>query len=151
MPRIAIFAILFLFAGVAQARDGEGMITMASPHSVDQTVQQLTTALHKKGMTLFKIVDHAAGAKGVGLKMPATTLVIFGNPKAGTPVMQCAPSAAIDFPQKMLIREDAKGKVWVSYNSTSYLRKRHHIKGCTAQLDKIKHALAAFAKAAVAP
>jgi uncharacterized protein (DUF302 family) len=151
MRRVAIVVALFLVTGVAQARDGEGMITLASPHSVARTVQQLEQALHAKGMTLFKVVDHAAGARRVGLKMPETTLVIFGNPKAGTPVMLCAPSAAIDFPQKMLIRQDARGKVWVSYNSTAYLRKRHHIAGCTAPLNRIKHALAAFAKAAVAP
>jgi uncharacterized protein (DUF302 family) len=151
MRRIAILAAMLLVTGVAQAHEGEGMVTLVSPHSVAKTVQQLKAALHKKGMTLFKVVDHAAGARRVGLKMPETTLVIFGNPKVGTPVMLCAPSAAIDFPQKMLIRQDAKGKVLVSYNSTDYLRKRHDIKNCTAQLDKIKHALAAFAKAAVAP
>jgi uncharacterized protein (DUF302 family) len=80
-----------------------------------------------KGIALFALVDHSGEAAQVGMKMRPTKLLIFGNPKAGTPLMQASPSVAIDLPLKILIWEDAAGKVWVSYNSAVYLRERHHL------------------------
>ncbi|MGA7220576.1 MAG: DUF302 domain-containing protein [Candidatus Sulfotelmatobacter sp.] len=106
-------------------RDATGIVRVPSNHSVDQTVEKLKGILQAKGVTLFALVDHSGEAEKVGMKMPSTKLLIFGSPKAGTPLMQAAPSVAIDLPLKILVAEDAQGKVWVSYNSPSYLAERH--------------------------
>ena len=102
-----------------------GIVNLASNHSVDQTVEKLTSILQAKGVTLFALVNHSGEAEKVGMKMRPTKLLIFGSPKAGTPLMQAAPSIAIDLPLKVLVWEDAGGKVWLSYNSPEYLEQRH--------------------------
>ena len=102
-----------------------GIIDTPSNHSVDETVEKLKGILQAKGVTIFAIVDHSGEAEKVGLKMRPTKVVIFGSPKAGTPLMLAAPSVAIDLPLKILIWEDREGKVWVSYNSLPYLHERH--------------------------
>ena len=104
---------------------GKGIIDKPSNHSVDQTVEKLKNILQAKGVTLFALVDHSGEAEKVGMKMPPTKLLIFGSPKAGTPLMLATPSIAIDLPLKILVREDGQGKVWVSYNSSDYLKERH--------------------------
>jgi uncharacterized protein (DUF302 family) len=103
----------------------EGIVKIPSHHFVDETVEKLKTILQSKGVTLFALVDHSGEAEKVGLKMPPTKLLIFGNPKAGTPLMLGSPSVAIDLPLKILVAEDPQGKVWISYNSAEYLKKRH--------------------------
>lgn len=103
----------------------KGIIHKASNHSVEQTVERLKNILQSKGVTLFALVDHSGEAEKVGMKMPPTKLLIFGSPKAGTPLMLAAPSIAIDLPLKILVWEDGQGKVWVSYNSPEYLKERH--------------------------
>ena len=103
----------------------KGIIDRPSNHSVDQTVEKLKNILQSKGVTLFALVDHSGEAEKVGMKMRPTKLLIFGSPKAGTPLMLAAPSIAIDLPLKILVWEDAQGKVWVSYNSPEYLKERH--------------------------
>jgi uncharacterized protein (DUF302 family) len=104
-----------------------GIVTKPSNHSVDETVEKLKAILQAKGVTLFALVDHSGEAAKAGLKMPATKLLIFGNPKGGTPVMLAAPSSAIDLPLKILVWEDSAQKVWLSYNSAAYLQQRHGI------------------------
>jgi uncharacterized protein (DUF302 family) len=104
---------------------GKGIIDTPSHYSVDQTVERLKEILQAKGVTLFALVDHSGEAEKSGIKMPPTKLLIFGSPKAGTPLMLAAPSIAIDLPLKILIWEDAESKVWVSYNSPDYLQERH--------------------------
>jgi uncharacterized protein (DUF302 family) len=104
-----------------------GIVQIPAHHSVYETVQKLRDILQAKGVTLFAVVDHSGEAAKAGLQMPNTKLVIFGSPKAGTPVMLAAPSIAIDLPMKILVAEDAAGKVWVSYNSPQYLRERHSV------------------------
>ena len=104
---------------------GNGISSQPSNHSVDQTVETLTNLLKSKNVTLFALVDHSGEAEKVGMKMPSTKLLIFGSPKAGTPLMLAAPSVAIDLPLKILVWEDAQHKVWVSYNSAEYLKQRH--------------------------
>jgi uncharacterized protein (DUF302 family)/uncharacterized membrane protein YidH (DUF202 family) len=104
-----------------------GILRTASNHSVDETVTRLQGILQSKGVKLFTIVDHSGEAASASLKMPNTKLLIFGNPKAGTPLMLASPSAALDLPLKILIAEDAAGKVWISYNAPAYLRARHHL------------------------
>jgi uncharacterized protein (DUF302 family) len=107
--------------------NGKGLIDTPSNHSVDETVKKLKGILQAKGITLFALVDHSEEAAKAGMKMRPTKLLIFGNPKAGTPVMLAAPSSAIDLPLKILIWEDVQGKVWVTYNSPVYLQERHDL------------------------
>lgn len=106
---------------------GSGIIDIPSSHSVDATVEKLKGILSSKGIALFALVDHSGEAEKVGMKMPATKLLIFGSPKAGTPVMLATPSIAIDLPLKLLVWEDAPGNVWLSYNSPQYLKERHGV------------------------
>jgi len=105
----------------------EGIISVASNHPVNETVEKLKGLLQEKGVKLFALVDHSGEAEEVGMTMPPTKLLIFGSPKAGTPVMLAAPSVAIDLPLKILVWEDSHGKVWVSYNSPAYLQERHGV------------------------
>jgi len=104
-----------------------GIVTIAAHHSVQQTVEKLEGILKTKGVKLFVLVDHSGEAEKVGLKMPPTKLLIFGNPKAGTPLMLASPSMALDLPMKILVWEDTSGKVWISYNSVAYLQARHRL------------------------
>jgi uncharacterized protein (DUF302 family) len=106
---------------------GNGVVEVASPYPVDETVRRLESVLAERGVRVFALVDHSGEAEKVGMKMRPTKLVIFGNPKGGTPVMVAAPSMAIDLPLKALVAEDAEGKVWVSYNSSEYLQQRHGV------------------------
>ena len=103
---------------------GEGIISKASKYSVPETLHRLETILGEKGIKVFALVDHSGEAEKAGLKMPPTQLLIFGNPKGGTPVMLAAPLAAIDLPMKALAWQDAGGKVWLSYNDPAYLQRR---------------------------
>jgi uncharacterized protein (DUF302 family) len=103
----------------------EGVVKIPSRRSVDETVDNLKAILKSKGVTLFALIDHSGEAEKAGMKMPPTKLLIFGNPRAGTPVMLAAPSAAIDLPLKILVAEDSDKKVWISYNSAEYLKERH--------------------------
>jgi len=105
----------------------KGIIDAPSPHTVDETVEKLKGMLAAKSVTLFALVDHSGEAEKAGMKMPPTKLLIFGSPKAGTPIMLAAPSIAIDLPLKILVWEDDAGKAWVSYNSAEYLQQRHGV------------------------
>ena len=105
--------------------NADGIVTIASGHSVDQAVDKLQELLRAKGVQLFALIDHSGGAEKAGLRMPPTKLLIFGSPKAGTPLMLAAPSIALDLPLKVLVAEDAAGAVWISYNSPEYLRDRY--------------------------
>jgi len=104
-----------------------GMIQIASQHSVRETVAKLESMLQARNAKLFAIVDHSGEAEKAGLEMPDTKLLIFGNPKGGTPLMLAAPSVALDLPLKILVAEDTAGKVWISYNAPSYLQQRHNL------------------------
>lgn len=102
-----------------------GIVSAPSAHSVDETVERLKGILQTKGITLFGIVDHSGEAEKAAIHMPATKLLIFGNPAAGTPLMLAAPSTAIDLPLKILVAEDSQGRVTVSWNDPAYLQARH--------------------------
>jgi len=105
----------------------DGLISIRSKHSVDDTVINIVSFLREKKIKLFAVIDHSGEARAAGLNMPPTRLILFGNPKAGTPIMLTSPSAAIDLPLKLLVAQDDKGAVWISYNSAEYLAKRHNI------------------------
>lgn len=141
---LSLITGLFLSSAVV----AEGLVQVKSQHSVVDTADKLEAALKVKGMTVFNRIDHSAGAAGVGQELRPTQLLIFGNPKVGTPLMKCAQLAAIDLPQKALISQDEQGTVWLSYNDPTYLQKRHAIEGCDEVLQKVSGALANFSKAA---
>ena len=103
---------------------GDGIISKPSKYSVPETLHRLETILTEKGIKIFTLVDHSGEAEKAGLKMPPTQLLIFGNPKGGTPVMLAAPTAAIDLPWKALAWQDANGQVWLSYNDAAYIQHR---------------------------
>jgi uncharacterized protein (DUF302 family) len=105
----------------------DGIVDVPSNHSVDETVDRVKSMLQSKGVTLFAVIDHSGEAAKVGMKMPPTKLLIFGSPKAGTPLMLASPSIAIDLPLKILVWEDPQGKAWLSYNSPEYLAERHDL------------------------
>jgi uncharacterized protein (DUF302 family) len=105
----------------------DGLISIRSKHSVDDTVINIVSFLREKKIKLFAVIDHSGEARAAGLNMPPTRLILFGNPKGGTPIMLASPSAAIDLPLKLLVAQDDKGAVWISYNSAQYLAKRHKI------------------------
>ena len=109
------------------AEKNDGIITIPSNHSVEETIEKLKAILQSKGITLFALIDHSREAARAGMEMRPTKLLIFGNPKGGTPVMLAAPSSAIDLPLKILIWEDVQGKVGVTYNGPMYLQERHNI------------------------
>ncbi len=104
-----------------------GIIDVASPRSVQETLKRLEAIVEARGLKVFALIDHSGEAEKAGLQMRSTQLLIFGSPKGGTPLMVAAPSLAIDLPLKALVWEDDGGKVWVSYNSPEYLKQRHGI------------------------
>jgi uncharacterized protein (DUF302 family)/uncharacterized membrane protein YidH (DUF202 family) len=122
-----------------------GILRKQSNHSVAETVTSLKRTLEAAGVTLFSIVDHSGEAEKVGLKMRPTKLLIFGNPKAGTPLMLAAPSISIDLPLKIVVSEDDAGKVWISYNSPDYLKERHGVPSDLLQNISVVEALASKA------
>lgn len=103
------------------------IVRLRSTHSFDETVARVRDALASKGIALFAVIDHSGEAAKVGLKMPPTKLIIFGNPRAGTPLMLASPMIAIDLPLKILVSEDESGAAWISYNSPEYLQQRFDI------------------------
>ena len=125
--------------------NNNGIVQIPSRHSVDKTVQKLKNILQTKGVMLFAVVDHSGEAEKAGLQMPNTKLLIFGSPKAGTPVMLATPSIAIDLPLKILVAEDGAGKVLLSYNNGQYLAERH---GVPAELMKNLAVIETLANAA---
>jgi uncharacterized protein (DUF302 family) len=122
-----------------------GIMSKASNHSVNRTVERLEGLLHDKGVKLFALVDHSGEAERAGMPMRPTKLLIFGSPKAGTPLMVASPSIAIDLPLKILVWEDSSGKVWTSYNSPGYLQTRHGLPLESVQTLAAVEALAAAA------
>jgi uncharacterized protein (DUF302 family) len=115
-------AFLMLFATAIPAPAAEGLVTKPSANSVDATLDRLEAALKERGFIIFTRLDHAAAAQSVGLKMPRSTVLVFGNPRVGTPIFIQHPAYAIDLPLKALVWEDANGKVWLSYNTSEWMK-----------------------------
>jgi len=146
--RQLISSLILAFVAITSVTAGEGMISVRSAHSVPDTADRLEAILGAKGMTVFARIDHAAGARKAGKSIPPTLLLVFGNPKVGTPLMLCSPSIAIDLPQKALISEDDDGNTWISYNDPQFLKLRHDTQGCDEVLKKVSMALGNFASKA---
>lgn len=145
----SVFVIIFCI--VATAAAGDGLISIKSAHDVKATADRLENVLKQKGMNVFIRINHAAGARKVGKNLRPTELVVFGNPKVGTPLMQCNQSVAIDLPQKALVWQDEKDQVWLTYNDPNYLAQRHGLDKCTEVIKKVAKALSNFARAAAMP
>ena len=147
MIKIILTALSVLLIAIPIAAE-EGVVTIPSTFSVEETADRMENLLNTKGMTIFNRIKHSEGAANVGIELRKTELIIFGNPKVGSPLMKCQQSVAIDLPQKALIWEDADAKVWISYNDPVYLKKRHNIAGCKEVISKIKKALSGITKSA---
>ncbi|MDO4681393.1 MAG: DUF302 domain-containing protein [Lautropia sp.] len=107
--------------------DVDGLLTVKSAYSASESVQRIQDALKAKGLTIFTVIDHQKAAEAQQLKMPAASVIVFGNPKLGTPMMVQSPTMAIDLPSKVLVWEDGKGNVFASMNTAAYMGKRHHL------------------------
>jgi uncharacterized protein (DUF302 family) len=123
--RLAILMLLVVPAQVFAADDG--VTKRESPYSVPQTLDRLEAVLKERGIAVFARIDHAGEAAKVGLQLPPTQVLVFGNPRAGTPLMVAHPTIAIDLPMKALAWQDATGKVWIGFNSVDYMKKRHDL------------------------
>jgi uncharacterized protein (DUF302 family) len=141
-------ALLFMASSLALAV--EGLVAVKSPHSVAVTMDRLEVLVKQRDLTVFARIDHAAGASKIGKTLRPTMLLIFGSPQGGTPFMQCAQTAGIDLPLKVLVWEDASGQVWLGYNDPSYLANRHGVAQCEV-IGNLHKALAGLTDAAVAP
>ena len=135
--------LLLLCATVIGHAD-DGLVVKSSSYSVAETLDRMESIMKKKGITIFTRINHAQGAKGVGIDLEATELLIFGNPKLGTPLMLSQPKAAIDLPLKAIAWKDKEGKVWLAYNSPEYIAKRHAINDTPAVIKKMTGALNKF-------
>ena len=140
--------VLATITTTSYAANSDGMIKMKSSNSVPETINKLENALNEKDMTIFKRIDHADGARKAGMELRPTELLIFGNPKVGTPLMICTQSAALDLPQKVLAYEDENGQVWLAYNDPAYIAQRHNMNDCEKALQKVSNALANFSRIA---
>ncbi len=143
-----LFILITVLPLSFSALAAQGMVNIKSTHSVNDTANKLEKILKSKGMTIFNRVQHSSAAKKVGIDINPTQLIIFGNPKIGSKLMQCAPTVAIDLPQKALVWQDNEQQVWISYNNPLYLQKRHNIEGCDLILHKVSAALGKLTGAA---
>lgn len=143
-----VFALTLLsFVSVVDAADG--LVALKSPHSAKETMSRLEKIVKERGLQVFAHVDHAAGAATVGASLRPTDLLIFGNPKGGTPLMECAQTAGIDLPLKALVWEDASAQVWIGYNDPAFLAKRHGVPDCAA-VKNLQKAMSGIAEAVIA-
>ena len=147
MKKFITLLFLSLFIS-SYANAADGLISVESKHSVKETADKFASIVESKGLTLFARIDHQKNAAGVDLTLRETEVVLFGSPKVGTPLMQCAQTMAIDLPQKVLVWKDADNKVWLSYNDPEYLKQRHSNEGCDETIKKVSNVLSALTGAA---
>lgn len=147
MKKIMFTTLSIIFIALPLAAS-EGIINIQSVFTVEETADRMEKVLNEKGMTIFNRIKHSKAASNVGVELRETELIIFGNPKVGSPLMKCQQNVAIDLPQKALIWMDDDDSVWISYNDPRYLEKRHSITGCEEIISKIEKALRGIAKTA---
>jgi uncharacterized protein (DUF302 family) len=131
--------------------DDSDLVTLPSAHSASETTERLKSLLSQKRIQVFADIDHAGGAQAVALPLRPTRLLIFGNAQAGTPLMQSKQSIGLDLPLRVLVWEDAQGKVWLTYHRPEYLAQRHHVLDNDAAVKTLGAGLAALARAAASP
>ena len=129
----------------------EGLTTISSRFGPKETMDRLQAEIRAQGMTVFARVDHAAGAAEVGLTLPPTELIIFGNARGGTPLMQFVQTVGIDLPLKALVWEDTAGKTWLSYSEPGWIAQRHGIANAEPVVSKMAAALSAISRKAADP
>lgn len=145
MKKLQLMIVLVFSLVSYSSWAADGLITLQSPYSVKTTIDRLQSIVKKAGMKVFDRINHSAGAAKIGKKLRPTVLLIFGNPKGGTPFMECAQTVGIDLPVKALAWKDEAGKVWLGYNDPAYIAKRHGVPDCKAAvgmakaLDKLTH------------
>lgn len=147
LAAVLMSALALMLVPVASA--AEGLVAVKSPYSAKVTMDRLEAAVRQRGLTVFARVDHAAGAARVGKSLRPTEVLVFGNPKGGTPFMECTQTVGIDLPLKALVWEDAAAQVWLGYNDPAFLAKRHDVAQCPA-VEPLRKALEGLAEAAVA-
>jgi len=145
-----LFVLLATSFYLPPANADNGLVTVKSPYTVDETLDRFEAAVTKKGMTIFTRIDHAAGAAKLGKALRPTVVLIFGNPNIGTLLMQSEQTVAIDLPLKLLAWEDEGGQVWIAYNEPGYLVKRHAITNRDPVVVKMRKAMSHFTAAATA-
>lgn len=148
MKPVYIFVLTIILFYSCQANAQDGFLKIKSSHSIETTVTKLKDVLTAKGMTIFSTIDHQQGAIKAGLDLRPTVLVIFGNPKVGTKLMQCDQRMGITLPLKMLVWEDEAAATWLSYWAPAILKNDYNLDSCNETLEKVKNAMANFAKAA---
>ena len=146
--RITIVTVLLILLTATPVAIADGLVNIPSTFSVEETANRMESTLREKGMTIFNRIMHSESASKVGIELRETELLIFGNPKVGSLLMECQQSVAIDLPQKALIWKDDNSRVWISYNDPRYLEKRHKITGCDEVISKLEKALFGISKAA---
>jgi uncharacterized protein (DUF302 family) len=145
--RLLSFIIFTTYSTFTFAADG--MTSLKSPYSAKDTMTRLEDTVKKNGLNIFARIDHAAGAAKAGMTLRPTEVLIFGNPKGGTPLMECAQTIGIDMPLKALVWEDASAQVWIGYNEPAFIAQRHGVTQCPA-VEKISKALANITATVVA-
>ena len=125
-----------------------GLTSIESTFGPKETMDRLEAEIRQKGMNVFARIDHAAGAANVGLALAPTELIIFGNPRGGTPLMQSVQTVGIDLPLKALVWQDAANKTWLSYNEPGWIAQRHGVAGAESTIDKMADLLSAIAREA---
>jgi uncharacterized protein (DUF302 family) len=148
MRKKLLFGALLTLLGANPVFASEGVVSVPSDFSVGESADRFEAILNNKNMTVFGRIRHSDSAEKVGIDLRPTQLIMFGNPKVGSPLMQCEQLVAIDLPQKALFWEDKKGKVWISYNDPDYLKSRHALSECRETLNKLQSALDGMARAA---
>ena len=148
LSQLLMSVTLAVFVSAAGAADG--LISVKSPHSAKDTMNRLEDIVKARGLNVFARIDHAAGATKAGMSLRPTEVLIFGNPKGGTPFMECAQTVGIDLPLKALVWEDASSQVWLAYNDPAYIAKRHDAGECPV-VENLHKVLSGLAEAAVAP
>ena len=148
LSRPLLVAVLVSLASLASAADG--LIAVKSPHSAASTMNRFEELAKQRGLIVFARIDHAAGAAKAGQTLRPTEVLIFGNPKGGTPFMECAQSVGIDLPMKALVWEDASAQVWLGYNDPAFLAQRHGVAQCPV-VENLRKVLSGLAEATVAP
>lgn len=147
MKKTILVPLIVLFVAFS-ANAADGMINVKSQFDVKTTSDRFEEILNEKGMIVFNRIKHSRNAEKIGVELRETELIIFGNPKAGSPLIKCQQSIAIDLPQKALIWKDKNSDVWISYNDTAYLKNRHNVKGCEKVISKVGRVLANISSSA---
>ena len=147
LARVASLLALACFAGVAFAADG--LTTVRSPYGERETMDRFVTVAGKAGMNIFARIDHAAGARKVGRSLRPTEVLIFGNPKSGTPFLECSQTVGIDLPMKLLVWTDESNQVWIGYNDPAWIGRRHGVESCPA-ISTISQGLRKMVEGAIA-